>query len=52
MAWKAYVENWSPPVNSHDFQNVEGLNANEIVLTIEELREKPYGFNVKTVLPV
>lgn len=48
MAWKAYVENWSPPVNSHDFQNVEELNAIEIVRTIEELREKPYGYNVKT----
>jgi len=48
MAWKAYVENWSPPANSHDFQNVQELNANEIVRTIEELREKAYGYNVKT----
>ena len=47
-AWKTYVENWSPPANSHDFQNVEELNANEIVGTMKELQEKPYGYNVKT----
>ena len=47
-AWTTYVENWSPPVNSHDFQTVKELNANNVVRTIEELQEKPYGYNVKT----
>jgi len=45
---KPLLENWSPPANSHEFQNIEELNTNNIVRTIEELQEKSYGYNVRT----
>lgn len=48
-AWIKHVEEWKPTLHSNQFDNIEELNAQEIVRTIEERKVKPYGTNVDTL---
>lgn len=48
-AWNNYVEGWEPALGSDKFDNVNELNAEKKIRTMEEQEKKPYGTNVSTM---